>query len=101
MLIVKAIKVLHPPRSQVDCLTIIENEKEKKENKLVVGFANQWANTFYFASAAYMVNNLITGKRHAIGGKKYILRQCIFREELNENIFEIPRQCISILCKIR
>jgi hypothetical protein len=53
----------------------------------VAGLANQWADTFYFASTAYMKNNLITVKRLAIGEKKYILRQCIIREELNEYYF--------------
>jgi len=50
----------------------------EKPNKLVAGFANQWADTFYFASTAYMRKIIITGKRLAIGEKKYILRQCIF-----------------------
>jgi hypothetical protein len=49
----------------------------KKPNILVAGLANQWADTFYFASTAYMKKIIITGKRLAIGEKKYILRQCI------------------------
>jgi|GEM_PF-2405271 len=66
---------------------IIESENGEKANKLVAGFAKQLADTFYFASTSYIKNNLITGKRIAIGEKKYILRHCIIREELNEYYF--------------
>jgi hypothetical protein len=68
-------------------LIIIESENEEKANKLVAAFAKQWADTFYFASTAYIKNNLITGKRLAMGEKKYILRQCIIREGLTEYYF--------------
>ena len=58
----------------------IVRRRMEKPNKLVAGFANQWADTFYFASTAYMRKIIITGKRLAIGEKKYILRQCIIRK---------------------
>jgi hypothetical protein len=47
----------------------------KKLDKLVLGLANQRANTFYLALTAYIKNKLITGHRFAIERKNYFEKE--------------------------